>query len=129
MARNRKFQSAAIRFGPALKATLLCLLIGGSALGYVWQKDQIGRLGKQIAAKEKQLKDVERQNEMLAKQWNEMRRPMQLEQRIKELNLGLARPQPSDVWLLPEPPAEPASTPLAGTRQYAARLEKNEAMP
>jgi len=45
MARNRKSQSAAIRFGPALKAFLLCLLIGGSGIGYVWQKDQIGRLG------------------------------------------------------------------------------------
>ena len=32
MAKNRKHQSAAIRFGPALKAFLLCLLIGGSAL-------------------------------------------------------------------------------------------------
>ena len=45
MARNRKYQSAAIRFGPALKALLLCLLIGGSGVGYVWQKDQIIRLG------------------------------------------------------------------------------------
>jgi hypothetical protein len=41
MARNRKNQSAAMRFGPVLKALLLCLLIGGSGIGYVWQKDQI----------------------------------------------------------------------------------------
>jgi hypothetical protein len=36
MAKNRKNQAAAIRFGPALKASFLCLLIGGSAVGYVW---------------------------------------------------------------------------------------------
>ena len=48
MARNRKYQSAASRFGPALKAFLLCLLIGGSGIGYVWQKDQISQLGQQI---------------------------------------------------------------------------------
>ena len=46
MARNRKYQTAANRFGPALKAFLLCLLIGGSGVGRVWQKDQISRLGQ-----------------------------------------------------------------------------------
>jgi hypothetical protein len=45
MAKNRKNQSAAIRFGPALKALGLCLLIGGAAVGYVWQKNQIDQLG------------------------------------------------------------------------------------
>ena len=52
MARNRKYQSAAIRFGPTLKALLLCLLIGGSGVGYVWQKDQIYQLGQQIRKRE-----------------------------------------------------------------------------
>ena len=32
MAKNRKNQAAAIRFAPALKASFLCLLIGGSAV-------------------------------------------------------------------------------------------------
>ena len=41
MAKNRKNQAAAIRFGPALKASFFVLLIGGSAVGYVWQK--VGR--------------------------------------------------------------------------------------
>ena len=52
MAKNRKHQSAAIRFGPALKAFLLCVLIGGSAVGYVWQKSQIEQLGDQIKQRE-----------------------------------------------------------------------------
>ncbi len=55
MARNRKNQSAAIRFGPALKAAFLCLLIAGSAVGYVWQKSQIYQLGQQIRQRESQL--------------------------------------------------------------------------
>jgi hypothetical protein len=50
MAKNRKNQSAAIRFYPALKALFLCLLIAGLALGYVWQKSQIYQLGRQITA-------------------------------------------------------------------------------
>ena len=42
MAKNRKNQSAAIRFGPAIKAFLLCALVGGAGVGYVWQKGRIG---------------------------------------------------------------------------------------
>ncbi len=68
MARNRKYQSAAIRFGPALKAFLLCLLIGGSGVGYVWQKDQISQLGQQIKKRELRLAELEHQNEKLRKQ-------------------------------------------------------------
>ena len=45
MAKNRKNQAAEIRFGPVLKVVLLCSLIGGSAIGYAWQKNQIERLG------------------------------------------------------------------------------------
>ena len=56
MAKNRKHQSAAIRFGPALKALGLCLLFAGSAVGFVWQKNQIYQLGQQIRQREIHLK-------------------------------------------------------------------------
>ena len=88
MARNRKYQSAAIRFGPALKAFLLCLLIGGSGVGYVWQKDQISQLGKQITRRERQLALLADQSEKLRKQLGTMRSPRYLERRIQELGLG-----------------------------------------
>lgn len=106
MAKNRKHQSAAIRFGPALKAFLLCLLIGGSGVGYVWQKDQIYDLGQQIRKREIRLKDVENQNDKLRRQLAFMRSPPFLEARVKELNLGLVPPDPSQVWYLPEPSPE-----------------------
>ena len=106
MARNRKYQSAAIRFGPALKALLLCLLIGGSGVGYVWQKNQIDQLGQQIKKREMCLEKLEDQNEKLKNQLGTMRTVQYLEKRIKELNLGLAAPQQSMVWRLVEPPRE-----------------------
>jgi hypothetical protein len=106
MAKNRKHQSAAIRFGPALKAFLLCLLIGGSGVGYVWQKNQIYDLGQQIRKREIHLKDLQGQNEKLRRQMAFMRSPPFLEARIKELNLGLAPSQPSQVWYLKEPTPE-----------------------
>jgi|SRR5882672_993173 len=121
MARNRKYQSAAIRFGPALKAFLLCLLIGGSGVGYVWQKNQIDRLGRQMKQRELRLTDLESQNEKLKKQLATMRNAPWLERRIgiKELNLGLAAPEQSQIWRLPEPLRDGAKPPPE--RQYAAQ--------
>src|SRR5262250_1341839 len=105
MARNRKYQSAAIRFGPAVKAFLLCLLIGGSGVGYVWQKNQIFDLGQEIRKREKLLAELESQNDKLKRQFAWLQSPAYLEGRIKELNLGLSRPQPSKIWWLREMPS------------------------
>jgi hypothetical protein len=121
MARNRKYQTAASRFGPALKAFLLCLLIGGSGVGYVWQKDQISQLGQQIKKRELRLGDLENQNDKLRKQLAQMRSPPFLERRIQELGLGLVRPQQTQVWQMAEPERE---TPRSQReRQYAAPRE------
>ena len=103
MARNRKYQSAAIRFGPALKALLLCLLIGGSGVGYVWQKNQIYQLGQLKKQRETRCKQLAELNNKLEKQLQSMWTPVFLEQRIKDLKLGLAAPPTSQVWRLPEP--------------------------
>ena len=102
MARNRKYQSAAIRFGPAIKAFLLCALIGGSGVGYVWQKSQIDELGRQILKREHELATLRDQNEKQKKSLAMMYSPAFLETRIRELNLGLV-PQPTFVWRLNEP--------------------------
>ncbi len=102
MAKNRKNQSAAVRFGPALKALLLCLFIGGSGVGYVWQKNQIHQLGVQIGAGEKRFEQVKRQREELERQLAYLRSHAMLEIRIRELNLGLAMPRPEQILVLPE---------------------------
>jgi hypothetical protein len=122
MARNRKYQSAAIRFGPALKAFLVCLLIGGSGVGYVWQKDQISQLGQQIRKRELRLADLEDQNEKLRKQLGWMRSPRFLERRIQELGLGLVPPEQTQVWRLTEPARDVPRQ--QGERQYAAPQER-----
>ncbi|HVU08451.1 MAG TPA: hypothetical protein VHG89_07900 [Verrucomicrobiae bacterium] len=116
MAKNRKSQSAAIRFGPALKASFLCLLIAGSAIGYVWQKSEISRLGRQISADEKHLLQLKNDNKTLSDQLAALRSPVMLDQRVKELNLGLVPAQPMQVVRLPEPPENKNVS-----RQLAAR--------
>ena len=130
MAKNRKNQSAAVRFGPALKAFLLCLFIGGSGIGYVWQKNQIYELGRQIKVRENRLHDLQVQNEKARRQIAMLHSPQYIEMRIKELNLGLVQPQPNQIWRMVEPSAETlniASAPRA--QQVAARQNPNPAMP
>ena len=120
MARNRRNQSAAIRFGPALKAAFLCLLIGGSGVGYVWQKSQIHQLDVRIRAHEHRLAALRDQNDKLRKQLAVMTSPSYLEARVRELNLGLAEPRQSQIWRLPEPgPELPQSH--SREREYAAQ--------
>jgi len=104
--KNRKSQSAAIRFGPALKALFLCLLIAGSAVGYVWQKSQIYQLGQQIRQREILLAQLKDMNQKLGDQLAILWSPTMLDKRARELNLGLAPAQPSQILRLPEPPLE-----------------------
>jgi uncharacterized protein HemX len=103
MAKNRKNQSAAVRFGPALKAFVLCVIIGGAGVGYVWQKSQITELGRQITQREQRLKELGIQNQKLRDHLAEQCSPEQLNERVQKLNLGLGMPQPSQVSALPEP--------------------------
>lgn len=102
MAKNRKNQPAAVQFAPVLKVVLICSLICGSAVGYVWQKDEIYRLGQQIRQHESKLAQLERDNQRLSDQIAILRSPMRLDQRARELNLGLVPAQPSQVVWLPD---------------------------
>jgi len=121
MARNRKNESVVLRFGPALKAFGLCALIGGAAVGYVWQKSQIDQLGRQIREREIKLTEIREQNKKLRDQLAILRSPGRLEQKLVDLKLGLVLPAPGDVWRVSEPvapgefPEVPAQHPrLAG---------------
>lgn len=118
MAKNRKNQAAAIRFGPALKASFLCLLIGGAAVGYVWQKNEIYRLGQQIRQHETKLKQLQVDNEALARQVTILHSSVMIDRRVKELNLGLAPATPMQVVRLTETPVAPEKN---SSRQFAQR--------
>jgi hypothetical protein len=118
MAKNRKNQAAEIRFGPVLKVVLLCSLICGSALGYVWQKNEIYRLGQQKGQREAKLKQLLADNQRLTEQIKFCQSPSQLDWRVKELNLGLAQAQPSQKVRLVETPVAPEQN---SSRQFAQR--------
>jgi len=98
-----------MRFGPAIKAFVLCLLISTCGIGYVWQKTQIVELGKQRKQQEIRLLGLEQQNEKLKGLLADMRKVSSLERKIKEL--GLVEPQPSQIWWLVEPARDGAPRP------------------
>lgn len=117
MAQNRRHQAASVRFGPAMAAVLICLLLGGSGVGYVWQKSQIKDLGDARKKREQRLAELQLNNEKLRRQLALLRSPAFLDRRVRELNLGLVPPQPSQVLRLPEPvnvlPSEPPAAQFA----------------
>lgn len=124
MAKNRRHQSGAVRFIPALKAFLLCLLLGGSAVGYVLQKNKIYELGRQIQQREVILEKLKWQNKMRATQLADWQLPQKLAERVREQKLGLVPPQPSQmVWLV-----EPRAERLTNEAPSLAVLERSGAL-
>ena len=119
MARNRRHQAASVRFGPAVAAFLICLLLGGSGVGYVWQKNQIKELGDARKKREQRLAELRRNNEKLRRQLALLRSPAFIDRRVRELNLGLVPPPPSQVLSLPEPVATPAPDEPPSAAQFA----------
>lgn len=113
MASNRRNQSGAVRFVPALKAVMLCTLIGGSCVGYVLQKNKIFELGQQIGARQQKLEKLRKENQILADRYAAMQLPQRLAERMKELKLGLVPPQRHQiVWISEPPPASPMTNGL-----------------
>jgi len=108
MANNRRNQSGAVRFVPALKAVLLCSLIGGSCVGYVLQKNKIFELGQQIGARQQKLEKLKKENQLLADRLASMQLPQRLAERVKELKLGLVPPQRHQIIWISEPLPPPA---------------------
>ena len=103
-----------------MKALGLCLLIAGSAVGYVWQKSRIYQLSQQILQRENRLHGLQDDNHKLGGQLSNLQLPMMLDRRARELNLGLAPAKPVQVVHLAEPPPAPPEDRKL-TRQLAAR--------
>ena len=106
MGKNRKNVDARAGLGPAFKAGIICLLLGGSAVGYVLQKNKLHELGRQITKRETVLYKLQWENKLRATQLANLQLPRRIEERVNEQKLGLVRaPAVQMIWLL-EPPSE-----------------------
>jgi len=103
---NRKKQDSPLSVGLWIRAALLCLVLGGTAMGYVWQKSQIHQLGTEVRKKEVRLELLKGDNGRWQQLRAEMRSTQKLYDRVRTLGLGLAMPQPEQVLRLPDLPLD-----------------------
>ena len=99
---NRKKRSSTVRFGPALKAVLICLVTCSLGLGYVWQKQQINSLGQQIKENEIVLEELKRENKRRGDNLAYLMSPQELDARLRQLKLDLVVPKPEQIVVLQE---------------------------
>lgn len=127
MARNRKSQSAELRFGPALKALLICVFIGGAGIGYVYQKDLLNKLGEEKKQREKKLNELRVDNHARQQNLWQLKSQRMLEQRVEELGLNLTLPSPSQIVVVVDvPPLSMAPARVAGRAEGTPHLARGE---
>ena len=116
---NRKIGKSVVRFGPALKAVFICLVTCSLGLGYVWQKQQINTLGKQMKKNEINLEELRRENKHRGDRLSFLMSPQQLDARLRQLNLNLVVPLPKQIWVLTEQreTSPTAAEPGRGTKE------------
>jgi cell division protein FtsB len=137
MRKNRKREP--LRFGVVTRSLLVCLVTAGIGVAYVWQKNQVYRLGDEVKKREVALLAAEKRNTMLAAQLAQLKSPGQLDARCQQYGLGLVAPKESQTIRLLEPGPEwdnrflpavqpathskpaPAKRPAASTRQVVSR--------
>ena len=104
MRRNRKREP--LRVGTVGRSLLICGTVAVVGLAYVWQKNQIYRLGDEIKKREAALSAGEKRTAMLAAQLAHLKSPAQLEQRCQQYNLGLLSPRENQIVRVYEPGPE-----------------------
>ena len=127
MRSNRKREP--LRFGTVARSLITCVSIAAIGVGYVWQKNQIYRLGDEIKKREAALTAAEKRNTMLAAQLAQLKSPAWLEARCQQYNLGLVAPKEAQTIRLLEPGPEwdtrmlpvvqPARAPVSPARKPA----------
>lgn len=86
-----------------MMAALICVMLGVAAIGYVYQKNQIIALGRQIKQREERLKHLAADNAKLDKTLQTMKSAPALDARAK--HLGLVQPLQSQILTIVEMPA------------------------
>lgn len=123
MRQNRR--RGALQVGTVSRSVLICFCIAAVGLAYVWQKNQIYRLGDEIKKREAAVLAVEKRNTMLAAQLAQLKSPALLEARCQQYGLGLVAPREQQMVRLVEPGPEwdarllpaAATTPAAPTKK------------
>ena len=118
---SRRSDSSLGRFAPAVKAASICLVTCGLGLGYVWQKQQIAQLGKEIKGHEMRLEGLGKENKELGDTLAQLKSPKVLDQLVEQWHLDLVMPRPHQVVVLEESDMTQAAKQPRGLTRTAGR--------
>lgn len=81
---------------------IVCLFIGGSCVGYLWQKNQVHKLGRRIQKLERELDQLERGNEALRQRYSALISQPELKRRLAEWGSDLREPASKQIHRIRE---------------------------
>jgi hypothetical protein len=120
-----KRKSTALKSGTMIRVVVVCAAICLAGLGYVWAKTQVWGLSKEIKTLENRLDELRIRNDFLQRSYASMCSPGTLAFRVRQLNLGLTAPLPSQIVRLPSAAPEPLVQTNPELKIYAATNNEN----
>ena len=117
MPKLRTKKTTNLALGPVIKVFLICSFICTLAVFYVWQKNLIFNLGRQISDHEKKLEQLREDNEALRDQEYLLASQKMIAERVTQLKLDLGPVQPDQMVWISDPGVLPP-----GARQWAGRV-------
>jgi hypothetical protein len=109
---NRRSQPPGGMFVAAIKVLMGCGMIGAIGVGYLWQQKQIHMLAETYKQCGQDLQRLQRENRLHRSELDHLRLVPVIENRVKEMNLGLVPAQPEQIVRLVEVSSTPPGTPI-----------------
>jgi hypothetical protein len=113
---RRREERPEVRLATVVKTFMICLLIGGVAIGYVLQSHENMRLRRELGALEGELRQLRAETTILTNRLAELHAPANIERMVVAHGLDLVRVRPGQVVQLGVPGSE---SPMMARRGYA----------
>ncbi len=111
-------KSGSIKPKTIVASIAICAAVCLAGIGYIWAKTQVWGLSREMKRLENRRDELKRANDALERTYAAMCTARELDLRVKQLNLGLAAPQPNQIIRLQEP--VPIARAAGDRRIYAA---------
>ncbi len=118
----RRNKTSALKPATVISSIVVCAAVCLAGIGYVWAKSQVWGLSRDIKSLEVRLDELRRDSDGLQRQYSAMCSPSNLNSRVRELNLGLSAPLPSQIIRLP---SEEAFVRQKTERQFYALTDRD----
>ncbi len=109
---NQRKTTAALRWRLLTRGATLAAIVGGAALGYVWQKNKIHQLGYEIRQREQDVKALRAKQDLLQAKLAEIKSPRALLDKCQAWKIGLVVPKQSQIVRVNEPKLHDAPPPI-----------------